>query len=458
MNTLVFDMLSFKFLTMDLTSIDKPFTKSEMKILVVDDREDNLFSIETILERDVYTIVKATSGRAALKILLHQHDFTLILMDVQMPDMNGFETASLIYQRDKLKHIPIIFVTAHNYEEEKMFEGYKMGAVDFIYKPINPELMRYKVSVFAEIFRKNAQLLQQEKKLIAANANLAKEIEERKLSEEKVKQLNLQLIQNNEQLKNTVEELDRFAYVASHDLQEPLRKIMLFSNRVTVQYKDKLDKEIDTQLQKIVKASGRMQQLVNDLLKFSRHTHDMEGFEETNLDLLLQEVLSDIEHEIIIKNAKIDAKGLPFIWGVPSQLRQLFQNIISNSLKFCKQDCPPEIVIYSEKVKASELIHNTVTQLNNSYQRIYFKDNGIGFDPKYAKEVFVVFKRLHSYHEFEGTGIGLSICKKIVDRHNGFIEADSTPGEGTTFIVTLPEVLLQNEFQYPQAGLVEDNK
>jgi hypothetical protein len=443
---------------MDLTSIDKPFTKSEMKILVVDDREDNLFSIETILEKDGYTIVKALSGRAALKILLHQHDFTLILMDVQMPDMNGFETASLIYQRDKLKHIPIIFVTAHNYEEEKMFEGYKMGAVDFIYKPINPELMRYKVSVFAEIFRKNAQLLQQEKKLMAANANLAKEIEERKFSEEKVKQLNLQLIQNNEQLKNTVEELDRFAYVASHDLQEPLRKIMLFSNRVTVQYKDKLDKEIEIQLQKIVKASGRMQQLVNDLLKFSRHTHDLQGFEETNLELLLQEVLSDIEHEIILKNAKVEANGLPVVWGVPSQIRQLFQNIISNSLKFCKQDCSPEITIYSEKVKASELINSTATQLKSYYYKIYFKDNGIGFDPKYAKDIFVVFKRLHSYHEFEGTGIGLSICKKIVDRHNGFIEADSKPGEGTTFIVTLPELILHKELELPQAGLMEDKK
>jgi signal transduction histidine kinase len=446
---------------MDLTSIDKPFSKSEMKILVVDDREDNLFSIETILEKDGYTIVKALSGRAALKILLHQHDFTLILMDVQMPDMNGFETASLIYQRDKLKHIPIIFVTAHNYEEEKMFEGYKMGAVDFIYKPINPELMRYKVSIFAEIFQKNTQLLQQEKKLIAANANLAREIEERKLSEEKVKHLNHQLVQNNEQLRNTVEELDRFAYVASHDLQEPLRKIMLFSNRVSVQYKDKLDKEIELQLQKIVKASGRMQQLVNDLLNFSRHTHDIQGFEETNLDILLQEVLSDIEHEIIHKNAKVVVKDLPVVWAVPSQIRQLFQNIISNSLKFCKQDCVPEIKIYSEKIKASDSLNDTihsVTQVKNYYYRIYFKDNGIGFDPKYAKDIFVVFKRLHSYHEFEGTGIGLSICKKIVDRHNGFIEAESKPGVGTTFIVTLPELMLQKELQVPQAGLIENNK
>ena len=115
--------------------------KSDIKILVVDDREDNLFSIEAILEKDNYTIVKANSGRAALKILLQQHDFSLILMDVQMPDLNGFETATIIYERDKLKNIPIIFITAHNYDEDYIFKGYKMGGVDYIYKPINPELL-----------------------------------------------------------------------------------------------------------------------------------------------------------------------------------------------------------------------------------------------------------------------------------------------------------------------------
>ncbi len=179
--------------------------KALIKILAVDDREDNLFSIETILEIERYTIIKANSGRAALKILLQQQDFTLILMDVQMPDMNGFETASLIYERDKLRHIPIIFITAHNSGEEKMYEGYKMGGVDFIYKPINPELLRYKVSVFADLYKKTHQLLTHERKLISANKNLEREIEDRIISEEKVKLLNQQLVENNLQLKNTIE-------------------------------------------------------------------------------------------------------------------------------------------------------------------------------------------------------------------------------------------------------------
>lgn len=137
--------------------------KSDIKVLVVDDREDNLFSIETILEKEGYEIVKATSGRSALKILLKEQDFSLILMDVQMPDMNGFETATLIYEREKLKDVPIIFITAHNQGEDLVFKGYKMGGVDYIYKPINPELLSFKVSVFVDLYRKTRQLVQQEK-------------------------------------------------------------------------------------------------------------------------------------------------------------------------------------------------------------------------------------------------------------------------------------------------------
>src|ERR1700745_866119 len=163
--------------------------KSDAKILLVDDREDNLFSIEAILEKDNYKIVKANSGREALKVLLRQQDFSLILMDVQMPELNGFETAAIIYERDKLKNIPIIFITAFSYDEDYIFKGYKTGGVDYIYKPIKPELLRMKVSVFVDLYRKNQQLLVHEKKLLAANKSLQKEIDERKASEEKVKLL-----------------------------------------------------------------------------------------------------------------------------------------------------------------------------------------------------------------------------------------------------------------------------
>src|SRR6187200_2655662 len=146
------------------------------KILLVDDREDNLFSMETILETEGYLFEKATSGREALKILLKEFDFALILMDVNMPNLNGFETASLIYEREKLRHIPIIFITANTYGEENIFKGYRLGAVDYIYKPINPELLRAKVAVFIDLYTKNHQLVLQEKKLIAINKSLQSEI------------------------------------------------------------------------------------------------------------------------------------------------------------------------------------------------------------------------------------------------------------------------------------------
>ncbi|RYF84204.1 MAG: hybrid sensor histidine kinase/response regulator [Chitinophagaceae bacterium] len=402
-----------------------------IKILVVDDREDNLFSIETILENEAYQIVKALSGKAALKILLTQHDFTLILMDVQMPDMNGFETANLIYQREKLKHIPIIFITAHNHGDDHVFEGYKIGAVDYIYKPINPDLLRFKVGVFAEMYQKNHQLIQHEQWLKQMNANLEKEIEERKISEEKIRLLNQQLLENNSHLKATIEELDRFAYVASHDLQEPLRKILFFSDKLISDQEQQLPEEVVQYLTKIRSSSGRMQQLINDLLILSRPLDERDVFLEIDLNELLIGVLADMEIEIEKSGAQINVTRLPKVWAIPSHMRQLFQNLISNSLKFRKKKEQPIISIYCDLLKDG-------SEPEPFYHRIVVEDNGIGLEEKYAEEIFVVFKRLHSYHEFEGTGVGLSICKRIVERHNGRISVKSRVNEGAKFIIELP--------------------
>ena len=406
--------------------------QNRIKILIVDDREDNLMSIESILENEAYQIVKATSGKAALKILLHQHDFTLILMDVQMPDMNGFETASLIYQREKLNHIPIIFITAHNYNDEHVFEGYKVGAIDYIYKPINPELLRFKVGVFAEMYQKNHQLILQERKLKEMNAKLEREIEERRISEEKVKQLNYQLLENNKNLKLTIEELDRFAYVASHDLQEPLRKILVFSDKLLMHQKEGISEDMQRYMYKIVQSSQRMQKLINDLLIFSRKDSEIAHFEEINLNELLTEVLCDMEVEIEKKEAVIRLEPLPTLWANSSQMRQLFQNLISNGIKFHRAGSKPVVSIYCDGAKTS-LLDDPKTKCC-----IVIEDNGIGFDEKYAEEIFVVFKRLHSYHEYEGSGVGLSICKKIIDAHNGRISAIGKPQEGARFFLELP--------------------
>jgi signal transduction histidine kinase len=419
------------------TSIPQPLSKSDIKILVIDDREDNLFSIEAILEKDNYIIVKANSGRAALKILLQEHDFSLILMDVQMPDLNGFETAAIIYERDKLKNIPIIFITAHNYDEEIIFKGYRSGGVDYIYKPINPDLLRVKVGVFVELYRKNQQLMQHEKKLMAINRSLQKEIEERKASEEEVKLLNEKLVENNVHLKSVNEELDQFAYVASHDLQEPLRKIQVFSDKILS--KKNQDEETEKYFKKIIDSSRRMQSLINDLLSFSRHSLASSDFKKTDLNVLVKEAMSELEIEIEKTNARIQVDGLPIIEVIPSLMQQLFYNLINNAIKFRKKDVSPVIIIHTEKMGPEEISRYTKNSHSNHYYKITVTDNGIGFDDKHADEIFVVFKRLHSYHEFEGTGVGLSICKKIVEKHNGFIIAESEPDKGSTFIIGLPE-------------------
>jgi signal transduction histidine kinase len=411
--------------------------RSDIKILVVDDREDNLFAIETILEKDNYTIVKANSGRAALKILLQQHDFSLILMDVQMPGLSGFETASIIYERDKLRDIPIIFITAQNYDETYVFKGYKMGAVDYIYKPLNPDLLRAKIGVFVELYRKNQQLLLNQEELISTNLSLQKEIEERKTSEEKIRSLNEQMTRNNEHLQIVNEDLDRFAYVASHDLQEPLRKIMVFTDKILA--KKNSDEETGKYFQKIVDSSRRMQSLINDLLSFSKQSVSASDFKQVDLNSLINEVISELEIEIERTGAEFKIQSFPVICAVPGLIRQVFYNLINNALKFHKPSVRPVIKLSAEQVKGKDDRFPALDLTDNKYYKLMISDNGIGFDPKYAEEIFIVFKRLHSYHEFQGTGVGLSICKKIVENHNGFIIAESQVDEGSTFTIVLPE-------------------
>lgn len=398
-----------------------------VKILIVDDRQDNLLSIETILEKEHYTIVKANSGRAALKALLQDTDFSLIMMDVQMPDMNGFETAQLIYQREKLKNIPIIFITAHSQEEEEIFKGYNVGAVDFIHKPINPQLMRVKVGLFVELYQKTHSLLEQEKNLLQANARLQQEIEEREASELKVMELNRQLQRSNVHLKKVNEELDRFAYVASHDLQEPLRKIRVFTDMVSNRKND--DTELNRYISKIGDSAHRMQQLVDDLLRFSRHSAQGWDYVTADLNEIVKEAVSELEIKVQATQANIQVDPLPCIPVIPTMIRQVFNNLISNALKFRKKDVAPVIHIYSRMT----------SEAGAPYCQIFISDNGIGIDNRYLEEIFAVFKRLHSYHEIEGTGIGLSICKKIMEHHNGFINVNSEVDLGSTFIIGIPE-------------------
>lgn len=411
---------------------------SEIKILVVDDREDNLFSLETILDKDGYTIRKAGSGREALKILLKDQDFTIILMDVQMPDLNGFETAEMISQSNKLKHIPILFITANDHGYENIFKGYQMGGVDYIYKPVNPDLLRMKVAVFVELHKKNMALVAQEKKLRITNKRLEREVEERKISEQKIGVLNKQLTEKILQLRNTNSELERYAFVASHDLQEPLRKIIMFGTRLKDKYSTKLDADAVDHLERMVNASNRMQALIKNLLDFSRTTVEQEGYVVADLNEILAAVVSDLEIFIQQKKASITYNRLPTLKVIPVQFQQLFLNLIGNALKFSKPDVNPVISIESEQLKGMYIDGMSYDQYEEDFYRITVKDNGIGFEEQYASQIFSIFKRLHTFEQFEGTGIGLSICKKIVEKHQGYIYASSIPNEGAVFTIILP--------------------
>lgn len=405
------------------------------KILLVDDRDDNLLSMEAILGTDEYELIKASSGRQALKILLNEFDFALILMDVEMPNLSGFETAALIYERDKLRHIPIVFITANHYGEENMFKGYRTGAVDYIYKPVNPELLRAKVGVFVELYTKNHQLIAHEQKLIAINKNLENEIKERKLSEEKVKDLNKQLLENIDHLENANRDLDRFAFMSSHDLQEPLRKIRTFSDLLYSKYKELLDDDAVRYISRIQKSAERMQTLIKDILEFSKVPYDENSFINTDLNILMDEVIADLEPAVSEKKACINIEPLPSLNVKPGLIRPLFSNLIENALKYSKKDVHPEINIYAECESDKEK-----TTLNGSkkFCKIFVRDNGIGFDQKYADQIFDMFVRLHGNSEYEGTGIGLALCKQIAEKHKGFISALSKENDGATFIISLP--------------------
>lgn len=248
--------------------------------------------------------------------------------------------------------------------------------------------------------------------------------------------------QINVELKSMNENLENFAYVASHDLNEPLRKIRTFGDLI----KDELEEDeynksmITSHLSRMQDASKRMQQLIDDLLSYSRVTRQYELAEKIDLNEIVNAVITDLEIPIKESKANIRISELPSsIKADAIQMRQLFQNLISNSLKFRRSGVSPKIEIDVDQVNASELPIDEL-KFNNQqkYWRISVKDNGIGFEQKYVEKIFAVFQRLHGRSDYEGTGIGLSICKKICENHKGAISAISEEGKGTTFFVFLP--------------------
>ncbi|RBL93709.1 sensor histidine kinase [Chitinophaga flava] len=257
--------------------------------------------------------------------------------------------------------------------------------------------------------------------------------------ESKMKSYQRDLQQNISLLNKTNQELEQFAYVASHDLQEPLRKISTFSDRLQMKYKDQLPPDATQLIDRMVSAVSRMRVLINDLLVFSRAGRiTPESITTIDMNVLLQEVLADLEVTLEEKNVTVTTETLPVIEGSATSFHQLFQNILANAIKFASPNRPLEIHIRQQVLSGRELGFVKENRWDTPFCRISIEDNGIGFDPAFAERIFLIFQRLHGISEYSGTGIGLAICKKIVDSHNGFIFAEGMPNKGATFIIVLP--------------------
>jgi signal transduction histidine kinase len=237
-------------------------------------------------------------------------------------------------------------------------------------------------------------------------------------------------------LERSNSELQDFASVASHDLQEPLRKVQAFSDRLRSRYGNNLDDQGRDYLDRVQNAAARMQTLINDLLTYSRVASNAQPFVATDLVSITRDVVSDLEVRIEQSNGRVEVGDLPTLDADPLQVRQLMQNLIGNSLKYRRPEVPPVVKVWSKSTPHDPL--RGPEHSSRPFCQILVEDNGIGFDEVYSERIFTIFQRLHGRNEYEGTGVGLAVCRKIVERHGGTITARSTPGNGSTFMVSLP--------------------
>ncbi len=504
--------------------------QEKVKILLVDDSAENLISLEAALESLGQEVVLAHSGTEALRHLL-EDDFAVILLDVKMPELDGFQTAELIRSRKRSRHTPILFLTAYK-SDEHLFRGYDMGAVDFLFKPIVPEILRSKVAVFVELSRNTALLqrqtqvlrkaeqkfrslleaapdamiissergeinlvnsqaetlfgfprqdligesihllvpdwsagpgdrvgvhreltgkradgsefpaemsvspLQTEEGLLVTSA--IRDITERRRRDDQIRELNARLEQrvaertrelvlSNEALRQSNDDLNQFAYAASHDLQEPLRMIALYSQMLQMKYAGRMDHEADQFITFIVNGAHRMEILLRDLLAYSQAGSAEGPAGPVDCGTVVEKVLLNLQAAVEENEAEVRWNSLPVVQAHEIRLIQLFQNLVGNAIKYRRPDAP-RVAISAER-RETEWMFSV-------------EDNGIGIRPEYAQQVFGIFKRLHG-HTYPGTGIGLAICQRIVERYGGRIWVESTPGCGSKFCFTLPVTTAQ---------------
>lgn len=526
---------------------------SKVNILLVDDRQDKLLALEAVLGPLGQNLVQAHSGKEALRLLLKQ-EFAVILMDVSMPGMDGFETASLIRKRPASEHTPIIFVTAIGNTPTQMYQGYSLGAVDYILTPIVPEVLRAKVNVFVDLWRKAEQIRQQSerirqveeeehhRRLAEATDKLeaetkrnrfftlaldmlgiadfqghllqvnpawervlgytedelrtmsglelahpeeretlresiealkrgaavtysegryrhkdgsyrclgwtaapfpaeqliyifARDITARKQAEEQIRHLNVELEKRITALTDVNRELETFNYSISHDLRAPLRSMNGFAQALTESEGNRLTAHGLDYLRRIGHSAKRMDALLQDLLEYSRVARTDMPPREVSLDAVVNEIVHMREIEIQQKQAHLEIKApLGNVMAHLPTIQQIMANLIDNGLKFVGDGKLPHLRIWTETLPDSD----PASLLTGRSLRIWIEDNGIGIEPEYHEKIFGLFERLHPAHTFPGTGIGLAIVRKGVERMGGRVGLASEPGRGSRFWVELP--------------------
>lgn len=448
-------------------------TEPKANILMVDDHPENLVALEAILDRLGQNLVRATSGTEALRCLLNQ-DFAVILLDVQMPGMDGFETATLIRQRARSAHTPIIFITAINRSENHVSRGYSLGAVDYLFKPIEPEILISKVAVFVCLFKKTQEVKWQAQQLEAANQELETEIKSRKRAEEllrhahaqleiKVQERTVELARANESLKAEIAERVRteealqqakeaaevanraksdFLSMVSHELRTPLTSVLGFAKIIKKKLESTIFPEIPTEDRKIQKAirqvgdnidiivseGERLTTLINDVLDLTKLEAGKIEWkaEPISIAQIIEQATAATLALFEVKRLELikDIEGqLPEIVGDRDRLIQVVINLISNAVKFTEKGSVTCKVTRTDNAIAVSVI-----------------DTGIGIAEADQPLVFERFKQIGDTltDKPQGTGLGLPICKQILEHHGGTLWVESELGKGSNFSFTLP--------------------
>ncbi|MDX2243697.1 MAG: response regulator [Leptolyngbyaceae cyanobacterium bins.302] len=417
-----------------LFSTSVPWTQShpdtKVDVLLVDDRPENLIALEAVLEGLGQNLIKVQSGEAALKYLL-QKDVAVILLDVQMPGMDGFETARLIRQRERSQHTPIIFLTAFQEGDELRSLGYTLGAVDYLYKPINSAILASKVSVFIELFKKNLEVQQQATQLIAKNAEIIRAHAARQQAEEA------------NRLK------DEFLAIVSHEVRTPLNSILGWSQLL-------LKREFDTAttqraLETIARNAKAQAKIIEDILDISKLMRGKVELSLQPVDLnsfihtTIESISPQVEAKALQLSVQLDST-LPRIEADPGRLRQIIWNLLTNAIKFTPEGGQIEVKLEqvrlgNEEWKMKHEDKNSMSDAQFSWVQLSVRDTGIGIEPEFLPHIFDHFRQADSSaaRTHGGLGLGLAIVRQLVELHHGEISVYSDGcNQGSTFIVQLP--------------------